>query len=55
MELRDGTHSLPHSCALHHEKYEQCKQVVVQVFVEARLRNREDLKNEEGGRGMFRE
>ena len=53
MELRDGTHSLPHSCALDHDKYEQCKQAVVPVFVETPQRDTENLENEEGRGGMF--
>ena len=55
MELRERTHSLPHSCALDHDKYEQCKQAVVPVLVETRERDTEDLGNEEGRSGMFRE
>ena len=55
MELRERTHSLPHSCALDHDKYEQCKQAVVPVFVETRQPDTEDLENEEGHSGMFRE
>ena len=51
MELRDGTHSLPHSCALDHDKYEQCKQAVVPVFVETRQCDTEDPENEEGRSG----
>ena len=55
MELRERTHLLPHSCALDHDKYEQCKQAVVPVLVETRQRDIEELENEEGRSGMFRE
>ena len=55
MELRERTHSLPHNCALDHDKYEQCKQAVVPVLVETRQRDIEELENEEGRSGMFRE
>ena len=33
-----------HSCALDHDKYEQCKQAVVPVFVETPQRDTEDLE-----------
>ena len=40
-----------HSCALDHDKYEQCKQAVVPVFVETRQCDTEDPENEEGRSG----
>ena len=49
MSVRTRCHTLDH------DKYEQCKQAVVPVLVETRQRDTEDLGNEEGRSGIFRE